>query len=242
MGSHLYNSCFGKLTWFIRRFGVWELFRKPLRILFAPWIISRLPKAEFQFDGRRFPLFYHRHNMTWANERAVEIPIARSLLDQYRNREILEVGNVMAHYFPIHHTVIDKYETGAKIINEDIIGFTTNDKFSLILSVSTFEHIGFDDESDGHSGKKIRDAVACCRRLLDVHGRLVVTVPLGYNADLDRMVADNNLDCKRTLFLQRTGPLAWRETDRDTVLDNQYGRPFPYANALMVAEFSAVSE
>ncbi|MFQ3169694.1 MAG: hypothetical protein ACI8QI_002271 [Limisphaerales bacterium] len=240
MGSHLYNSGIGKVAWFVRRFGAGELFLKPLRCVFAPLIIPRLAKAEFTFEGKSLPLFYHRYNMTWANERAVEVPVAGEFLRRFAGKSVLEVGNVTPHYLDTGHTILDKFESGPGIINEDIADFAPSERFDLILSVSTFEHIGFDDEADGDSGKKISQAIATCRGLLAVGGQLVLTLPLGYNPALDRMIADGQLGSDRATFLKRTGRLAWQAVDADTALASEYGRPFPYANAVMIAQFGGL--
>ena len=240
MGSHLYNSGIGKVAWFVRRFGAGELFLKPLRCVFAPLIIPRLAKAEFTFEGKSLPLFYHRYNMTWATERAVEVPVAGEFLRRFAGKRVLEVGNVTPHYLDTAHTILDKFERGPGIINEDIADFAPGERFDLILSVSTFEHIGFDDEADGDSGKKISQAIATCRGLLAVGGQLVLTLPLGYNPALDRMIADGQLGSDRATFLKRTGRLAWQAVDADTALASEYGRPFPYANAVMIAQFGGL--
>ena len=209
MGSHLYKSRLGKVAWFVRRFGAAELFLKPLRCAFAPLIIPRLARAEFVFEGKSLPLFYHRYNMTWANERAVEVPVAGEFLRRFAGKRVLEVGNVTPHYLDTGHTVLDKFERGPGIINEDIAGFAPGERFDLILSVSTFEHIGYDDEADGDSGEKISQSIATCRSLLAADGQLVLTLPLGYNPALDRMIADGQLGSERATFLKRTGRLAW---------------------------------
>jgi hypothetical protein len=94
MKAHLYNARLGKVRWFVARFGWREVFMKPLRTAAAPWILPRLPKRTFEFDGERLELFYHRYNMTWASERCVEIPIAMSYLEQGAGGAVLEVGNV----------------------------------------------------------------------------------------------------------------------------------------------------
>ena len=240
MGSHLYNSGIGKVAWFVRRFGAGELFLKPLRCVFAPLIIPRLAKAEFTFEGKSLPLFYHRYNMTWATERAVEVPVAGEFLRRFAGKSVLEVGNVTPHYLDTGHTILDKFESGPGIINEDIADFAPSERFDLILSVSTFEHIGFDDEADGDSGKKISQAIATCRGLLAVGGQLVLTLPLGYNPALDRMIADGQLGSDRATFLKRTGRLAWQAVDANTALASEYGRPFPYANAVMIAQFGGL--
>ena len=240
MGSHLYNSGIGKVAWFVRRFGAGELFLKPLRCVFAPLIIPRLAKAEFTFEGKSLPLFYHRYNMTWATERAVEVPVAGEFLRRFAGKSVLEVGNVTPHYLDTGHTILDKFESGPGIINEDIADFAPSERFDLILSVSTFEHIGFDDEADGDSGKKISQAIATCRGLLAVGGQLVLTLPLGYNPALDRMIADGQLGSDRATFLKRTGRLAWQTVDAEAALASEYGRPFPYANAVMIAQFGGL--
>ena len=240
MGSHLYNSQFSKVVWFARRFGVGELLLKPLRCAFAPLIIPRLARAEFEFEGKSLPLFYHRYNMTWATERAVEVPIAREFLERYAGKRVLEVGNVTPYYLDIAHTVLDKYERGPGIINADITDYAPGDRFELILSVSTFEHIGFDDETNVDSGVKISRAITTCRGFLAAGGQLVLTLPLGYNPTLDRMIADRQLGCNRATFLKRTGRLAWQTVGAAAALASGYGRPFPYANAVMIAQFEGL--
>ena len=240
MGSHLYKSRLGKVAWFVRRFGAAELFLKPLRCAFAPLIIPRLARAEFVFEGKSLPLFYHRYNMTWANERAVEVPVAGEFLRRFAGKRVLEVGNVTPHYLDTAHTILDKFESGLGIINEDIADFAPGERFDLILSVSTFEHIGFDDEADGDSGEKISQAIATCRSLLAADGQFVLTLPLGYNPALDRMIADGQLGCDRATFLKRTGRLAWQTVDAEAALASEYGRPFPYANAVMIAQFGGL--
>ncbi|MEE2948195.1 MAG: hypothetical protein VX392_07735 [Verrucomicrobiota bacterium] len=240
MGAHLYNSRLGKVVWFVRRFGMGELLLKPFRCAFAPWIIPRLAKREFIFEGQVLPLFYHHYNMTWANERAVEVPIAVEFFRRFDGKRVLEVGNVTSHYLDTAHTVIDKYEHGPGIVNEDIADFAPGERFDLILSVSTFEHIGFDDEVNGDSGEKIAQAIATCRGLLAAEGRLVLTLPVGYNPGLDRRIADGQLGSDCAVFLKRTDRLTWQGVDAGEALACEYGRPFPYANSVMIAQFGGL--
>ena len=211
---------------------------KPLRLTLAPLIIPLLPKRTFEFRGKRLACFYHRYNMTWAGERAVEIPIAQSYLDHYQGKRILEVGNVLSHYFPIRHEVLDKFEKGAGVINEDIIDFKPAKQYALIISISTFEHIGFDDEADERSDRKILRAIAACRNLLEPDGRLVLTVPIGYNPDLNRMIATGELGTTEESYLRRTSRLVWEPSHKEEALSCRFKTPYPYANAILVAEFS----
>ena len=238
MDKHLYNTTIRKVPWFIKRFGAREVLLKPLRVIFAPAIIPFLPKKSFQFEGQSLPCFFHRYNMTWAGERSIEIPIAKSYLDKFDGKDILEVGNVLSHYFPVRHDVLDKFEKGPGIINEDIIDFHPPKNYDLILSISTFEHIGFDDEATEPSGRKIKTAIAACQEFLKPDGKLVLTVPLGYNPDLDRLIRNGELSAARESYLRRVRRLDWQPSTKEEALQSRYKAPFPYANAVLVAEFS----
>jgi hypothetical protein len=214
------------------------MFWKPVRVGFSPLVIPFLPERTFEFKGRTLRCFYHRYNMTWAGERAVEIPIARSYLEARPGAKVLEVGNVLPHYYPAEYDVVDKFEHGPRIINEDIVEYAPTARYELILSISTFEHIGFDDESSGSSGEKILAALANCRRLLSERGLLVITVPTGYNPDLDGLIGREGLGSSAQYFLRRAGRRQWQPCGKDEALACRYRDPYPYANGLLVAEFT----
>ncbi len=241
MKRHLYNSKLGKVSWFVKRFGPAEVILKPVRMLFAPLIIPFLPEEHFNFHGQQLRMFYHRYNMTWASERCVEVPLARFYLEQHAGGRILEVGNVLSHYSPVDHAVLDKFEKGPGVINEDVVLFTPAVKYDLILSISTFEHIGFDDDSTSASAPKILGALAACRKLLSPPGRLIITVPIGYNPELDELIRTGALGATRKTFLKKTETRLWISVDQSTGLECKYRKPFPYANAILVAEFEALS-
>lgn len=241
MGKHLYNTTLGKVPWFVKRFGVSEIALKPLRLLFAPLIIPLLPRKTFIFQGRTLDCFYHRYNMTWATERAVEVPIGQFYLQEFNGKRILEVGNVLGHYFAPQHEVLDKFEKAEGVINEDILSYTPPHKFDLILSISTFEHIGFDDEADQPSSRKILKAIAACRRMLQTGGKLVLTVPIGYNRDLDGLIRTGELGASREFYLSRTGRTDWALGEKSEALNRKFRSPYPYANAILVAEFGCAT-
>jgi hypothetical protein len=238
--SHLYNSKVSKVKWFVNRFGWREVALKPLRTIFAPVIIPTLPKRTFRYKGEELSYVYHRYNMTWASERCVEVPIARWWAAKFAPEEVLEVGNVLSHYGPVQHQVLDKFEKGAGVINEDVVTYRPATKYRLILSISTFEHIGFDDEAEGSSATKILAAIAACRGLLESGGILVVTIPINYNPQLDELIASDKLPPNKRTFLLRRGYTDWVEADEKAALQARYKTPFPYANAVMVAEFPAL--
>jgi hypothetical protein len=236
--KHLYNTRFGKVRWFVARFGASEILLKPIRTVCAPVIIPLLKPAKFPFKGEQLNYFYHAYNMTWASERGIEVPIARRYLEKSGGKVVLEVGNVLSHYGPIRHEVLDKFEKGPGVINEDIISFQPEKRYDLILSISTFEHIGFDDETESSSAEKILEAIGACRRLLHEDGRLVITVPISYNPELNTLILQDSLGYAEGTFLKRTGHREWRECSKSEALTIDYKRPFPYANAILVAEFA----
>jgi len=99
--KHLYNTTLGKVP------GVRPALRrvksvKPMRLALAR-SSPHAPQKTVEFQGRTLDCFYHRYNMTWASERCIEVPIAKSYLDQFPNGAVLEVGNVLSHYFPTRH-------------------------------------------------------------------------------------------------------------------------------------------
>lgn len=235
--EHLYNSRLGKVRWFVQRFGARELFLKPLRTVFAPVIIPTLERKNFTFRGESLPYLLHRYNMTWASERCVEVPIARSWTARHQPEQTLEIGNVLSHYGPVSHDILDKFEKAQGVINEDVLSFKPTKRYSLILSVSTFEHIGYDDETIGSSADKILTAINTCVKWLDRSGEMLVTVPIGYNPQLDDLLKENRLPAKDECYLKKHGSLDWRECTKQEALACRYKEPFPYANAIAVVRF-----
>ena len=242
MTSHLYYSTLGRVRWFIKRFGISEVFFKPVRQLFAPLIIPRLPPSTFKFWDQTHQCFYAPYNTTWIGERMVEIPIIRAAMTQRPQARVLEVGNVLSHYFRGSHEIVDKFETGQGVINQDILEYYPTQDYDLIISISTFEHIGFDDETSTSSGEKILAALDHCRRLLAPGGQMLVTFPTGYNPQLDELLTSGRLGAVRCDYLRRVGKRQWETCSLEEALGSPYRAVFPYGNALVVAEFHSNRE
>ena len=197
----------------------------------------KLASKTFSLNGRKYKYIVHPHGFTWTNERAVEIPIAQAALEENKGSAILEIGNVTSHYFTSSHTVVDKYEKAEGVINVDIIDYSPSTKYDFIVSISTLEHVGWD--RDKKEAKKIPVAVNQLKQLLASPGKLLVTVPIGFNCFLDGMIADNALEfCSRHYLKRISQANEWEETDWSDVEKSKYGSPYSNANAIMMATYS----
>lgn len=177
-------------------------------------------------------IFFHPHNKSWLTERCVEIPIALS----YVKGRCLEVGNVLNRYAPFgaykpfKHDVLDKYEIGKNILNKDIVDFNPGPIYDSIISVSTIEHVGFDETP--REPKKALRALEHMKSMLRPNGIMILTVPIGYNIYLDSHLPEFGAK-----YLRRTGISEWREiTD---IVGIKYDTPYKCANGLAIIEISA---
>jgi hypothetical protein len=186
----------------------------------------------FRFRGVTYPCFFDRYNSTWSNERAVEVPIARALLAEYRGRHVLEVGNVLSHYLQPDHQVLDKFETGPGILNEDVVSFRSAVPYDLIVSISTLEHVGWDEEPK--DPEKILRAVANLGERLALGGKMLVTLPLGYNPNMDALLARDAIPFTHRYCLRRRGWCDWREVPWEEIAGSRYGEGWPGARGLVI--------
>jgi SAM-dependent methyltransferase len=173
-----------------------------------PWTLAG-SHGDFELDGHRYLYLYNRHKFTWLTERAVEVPVAQALVDQHAPDRVLEIGNVLSHYRPQQHLVVDKYEHAPGVVNRDVLEVEGLGEFDLIIAVSTLEHVGW-DESPRDPAKAAR-AVAALRSLLAPGGRLAITVPIGYNAAFDSALRSGEVPLDRAVALRRAGGTRWRE-------------------------------
>jgi len=188
----------------------------------------------FAFQGREYHYLYHPYNLTWRNERSVEVPIALELLGSYEGQPVLEVGNVLSYYVDTDHEVLDKYEAAPGVINADAVGFDPGRKYGLILSISTLEHVGRDEEPR-EPGKPLA-AIRNLAGLLASGGRMVATVPIGLNPDLDRLLLSVDTPFHQTLAMRRMrAGNRWEQVDPESVAGAGYSRLGFRANAILIA-------
>jgi hypothetical protein len=201
------------------------------------------PKT-FIFQGQEYE--YWRDD---PGERIIEVPIFWSLVMKYEPTEILEIGNVLNHYpWPdrivfaspgiplVSHTVVDKYEKAHGVVNEDVVVFNQGKKYKLIISISTLEHIGtFEDPPEDHT--KIQKALSHLKTLLIADGKLIVTLPLGFNLIMDRQLREETIKFdKRHCMKKISADNEWIESAWNDIKDTKYNDPFPAANGLVIGE------
>jgi hypothetical protein len=221
-------------------FSTWLAYR---RLDAARGLRSRLYRVthgrrRFTFAGKQHRYFFHPYNWAFQNERSVEVPIVSSVLVGRPRARTLELGNVLAHYGHSGHFVVDKYEIAHNVINEDIVDFAPQEKFDLVVSISTIEHVGWDEEPRD-AGK----AEVACERLVSLlrpGGELRITWPLGANPGLDRALRAGTLPFQSVGFMRReTEDNRWRESTLEELEGVEYGSPFQWGNAIAVATHHA---
>ncbi len=197
------------------------------------------PSRTFTFQGKTYRYFHHMYNTTWRNERAVEVPIVWKIVKNYQGKKILEVGNVLSHYFAVNYDILDKYEKGEKVINQDVVSFQSSKKYDLIVSISTLEHVGWNEKP--RDPTKILRAIKNLKRLLLPGGKMVITLPLDDNPKINELLEKGEMRFEKIYCLKRISrDNKWKELDWNNVRDSKYGRPFPNANGLVVGVINSI--
>ena len=191
------------------------------------------PSHIFRFQGRPLVCFEHPYNGTLNNERAVEVPIVMKYVDRHRGQSILEVGNVLSHYFDFPHDIVDKYEQADGVRNEDVLEFSPRKKYDLVVTISTLEHVGFDETPKNPD--KILLAIDHLMSLLAPGGELVVTLPVGYNPTMDEQLRTGAIRFDELYaYLRVASKPRWIDVPLERLERVKYGEPFPFANGVVI--------
>jgi hypothetical protein len=215
------------------------------KLLVFPIISKR--QWEFTFNGRKYRYFYHTHNETWRNERIVEIPIVWAEVQKHDAKRVLEFGSVLPYYFPVNHCVVDKYDRRAGV-NVDILDLRLPKKYDLIVSISTLEHVGFNEgkyaghyQVTPHSAEKIRQAIDVLQDHLSPHGKLIITAPLGYNPEFDDLLRKHRIFTGAKYLKRISRSNKWIEVREGAINNVKYGAPYTGASALAICFFEQES-
>jgi hypothetical protein len=186
------------------------------------------PRRRVDALGERVPLHYEWRRWTWRNERCVEIALGSHVLEGRHPSRVIELGNVLPLAGLGGHPVIDKYERGDGVLNVDILDYVPTGRFDLAISISTLEHVGW-DEDPRDPGK----AAAALERLAELADDLLVTIPVAYHPAFEDAFVEGPFD--RVELLVKTArdarwaprPLAERSRVR-------FAAPYANANGILV--------
>jgi len=214
-----------------------EAYRAIKRPILLEYYRTLQSSSKFEFRGQNYSYLYTPATVHWPgpNERSVEVPIFERMVRDAADKRILEVGNVLHHHMSHSHDVVDKYEKADGVWNEDAVDFRGKEAYDLIVSISTLEHVGFDEPVI--DAEKIPRAFANLKSNLKPGGLLVASMPVGYNAALDHNLREGILPLSARYCLKRiSANNKWIETNWDEIKNAAYDKPYPFANALVIVE------
>jgi hypothetical protein len=156
----------------------------------------------------------------------------------YQGKNILEIGNVLSHHVRFEHDVLDKYEIAKGVINADAVDFESEKKYDLIVSISTLEHVGWDEKP--RDDMKIPRAIGNLKNLISSRGgTMLITLPLGYNPVLDKLVKNGELQFSKQYYLRRISKgNEWVEGSLEDAQFAKYNTPLPFDNVLLIGIIS----
>lgn len=234
-----------RLYWFILNLARCStVFRIPIEI--AAYLYYRLFRSNktFSFQGKKYHYFYHPYNRTIASERVVEIPLGKAVFNFYlsEKKHILEVGNVLSHYFPkypTYHAILDKYEKKPGVINQDVENCKLSAKYDLVISISTMEHVGWTYGEKRDLGKFLR-SIENLKKYLKKDGMMLITFPLFFREDLSKYIALKKMPFTKEYFMKRVSFMnEWIEVNREKALEGDgYDTHFANANVLYIGLYS----
>lgn len=203
----------------------------------AAGFVYRRIRPAFVLNGRTYPYFWHLYNRTIMSERCVEIPVVWDHVLAGQSGRVLEIGNVLSHYFPCRHDVVDKYEVAPGVHNVDVVDWRPLSPYDLIVSISTLEHVGW-DESPRDPRKILRALRHLQGTCLAEGGTLVMTFPFGYNPLLDEICRRREIPFTDVYCMKRTSLFnGWGECTMRDLNQASFGHPFPYGNGLFIGVF-----
>jgi hypothetical protein len=170
------------------------------------------------------------------SERRIEIAIGEHFLKRNYGKYVLEVGNTLVQYIGGMHTIVDLTDSTFGAHRMDIMDFHPDDPFEVIVSISTVEHVGFDE--DDHDPDKGERAIAHMKSMLAPGGCMLLTWAINYNVNLDERLFAGRIPMHENLFYRRVDAANnWEPCTESEVRECQFFKPFKYANGLYVGYY-----
>lgn len=198
-----------------------------------------------RYWGKDLNQFCHLYNLTWFNERQVELAVAMDFLKGTSPTGGLEVGNVLAHYDVGGHQVVDLHEKpcllqrhlGWPFLNQHVYDIAGS--YDWIVAISTLEHV--EEGVDPFGPIK---AIEHLRARLAPGGQMLVTVPAGLNDELDNALCDEAVGATRSCTMSRRADPrenkhlgnTWEQDEQPRLLP--YGGMSDWADSVWIVEWS----
>jgi len=161
------------------------------------------------------------YNDPWANERMIEIPLARWFIKKH-DHKITEVGAVTPYYDKITHEVLDPYDPWPGCIKKGVNDSTYEGQ--NVLSISTIEHVGHGEFYQEKNPKEAQNALEKIRKA----SSYLVTWPAKHHIELDDYVSG----AADLVMLRRMAFQNWAVIK--TLADVRYGSPWSCGNGLYI--------
>jgi SAM-dependent methyltransferase len=202
---------------------------------FMLWYYKRFKSTKtFTFQGKEYRYLIHPYCTSWKNERSVIVPIIRDIMKDYvkEKKNILEIGNTLSYIYPVSHDILDKYEVVEGVINEDVVSFNPNKTYDLIFSIVTMQCIGWDEVP--REPTKLIPALRNLYKLLSPEGKIIVSLGLGYNPDMDSLLQNGKFNFDRQYYLKKISNLNWEEVQYDEIKSAKYDKSAPTSTGVVI--------
>jgi len=128
--------------------------------------------------------------------------------------------------------------------NIDIVDFKSKIKYDLIISISTMEHIGFEENYTNEINEsKIINSFKNLKSLIKDNGTCIITIPINQNPILDKLIFQEQIQFEYKYYLKRISKSnEWIEIDLNdsNIYNIRYGKPYFGANCLFIGILKGV--
>jgi hypothetical protein len=191
-------------------------------------LVAAGPRKTVEALGARLSLQYGFHRWLWRTERCVELALGEHVLTGRDPQDVLEIGNVLRFAGLGSHAVIDKYERGPGVLNVDIVDYDPGRRFGLAVSISTLEHVGYDEDP-----RDLEKASRALGRVSELADDLLVTMPVGYHQTFERAFLEGPFD-EVELLVKTTRRADWVRRTLTERHEVRYAAPYMCGNGILV--------
>lgn len=197
----------------------------------------------FVLNGYRFPFFISAFNCGYPparmTERSVELSIANTFLDTVPRDQVIEIGAVTPYYWPYRVRDICDPVDPHRLVNIRASIVDINLAGRIVLSISTFEHIGKADYGLEHN---VSLNVRAFRKLFTECDCFLITVPGGYFPEMDKYLT--SLDpaeskCTFSYLVRGRDDNNWSQVHKPKAETLTYGQ---WADSLIILSRNTIFE